>query len=596
MIHVSPSQLATFRDCKRKWAYGYIDGIKLPPKKEQAFGLEGHKRNEIYLRRAKFVGEDDVGKVCQQGIKPGYMPTPAPDLLIEAKLKIPILNNQANMIGYIDCVLPPRQAGATSTLAVVHDWKFTKDLRWAMTPAELYKDDQAAVYSYWAHKKYNARKVVVRWVYFCGRINAKSEDGRPRTPRGVKKVELTFTAAEIEANWQRELEVAKQILEVRNTYKKADEVPGNELVCDKYGGCGHRERCPLGNEVSLEGLFNQWDRTHTPENSEVEKMSQEDVMAKLKAHTASLRQQQQTATETAAAETAGPAPEVAPAAEEAPPVASEEEEGIKNSPPPAEPPPQNTGIEHVAQLQKQSGQVDPDPPPAEPAAEQQPAEGPNLLASLQAQTGATGINPPEAAKVVVPKAEVALAPTEIIEQPPATELAKIPPAVTKEDLEKLTNGAPEEVTQLLCAGSKLEEVTKAPPAVMGEEAKPAKDKKSKTTKPKAVKVPFVVCIDAVPSKLTNGALGEVIHLSEFVEPFTKAIAKGHRCDEHPQGVDHWNLIEFNKGISILAHHVGSHLDNKGFSGVLVVDSYTAEGRALTDVLIRRADAVFRGVR
>ena len=29
-IGVSPSQIKTFRECKRKWAYGYIDRIRYP--------------------------------------------------------------------------------------------------------------------------------------------------------------------------------------------------------------------------------------------------------------------------------------------------------------------------------------------------------------------------------------------------------------------------------------------------------------------------------------------------------------------------------------------------------------------------------------
>lgn len=601
MIHVSPSQLATFKDCRRKWAYRYIDGIKTPPKPTQAFGLEGHKRNENWLRHGKHVGDDDVGKVCAQGIKPGYMPTPSSDLLIESKLTIPILGGAVNMIGYIDCILPPRQAGAATTLPVAHDWKFTKDLRWAMTPAELAADSQAAVYTRWLQLKYKVPKVVARWIYFCGRVNAKSEDGRPRTPRGVKKVELTFTTAEIEANWERELEIAKQILETKTTYKKAEDVPGNELACDNYGGCDHRDRCPLGGEVSLEGLFNQWDRTH--ENLEVEKMSEADVLAKLRAHTASLRQQKETATETAAAETAAPTPEVeipdldqltdGSAAgglathEETPPEVGNKE-GEK--PPPAEPPPQNTGIEHVAQLQNQSGRVE------DPTTE---TGQKNLLATLQAQTGATGINPPEVAKAAELEPKVVVAKTEPPPAEPKPEATKAAtPAEVAEAPPVVMGGTQVAITSEYLPEGHVHTGAVTPPAEpAAETSKPkGKPKTSKANTTKAAKVPFVVCFDAVPSKLSNGALGEVTHLADFVEPIAKAIAKGHRCDEHPTGVDHWNLIEFNKGISILAHQVANYLDTKGHRGILVVDSYTAEGRALTEVLIRRADAVFRGVR
>lgn len=615
-IYVSPSQLATFKECRRKWAYRYIDGIKAPPKKEQEFGLEGHKRNEGWLRNAKHVGDDDVGLVCQQGIKPGYMPTPASDLLIEAKLEIPILDGKAKMIGYVDCVLPPRQVGEAKiwTMPVCHDWKFTKDLRWAMTPSELFEDSQAAVYTYWLQRKYDAAKVVARWVYFCGRLNSKSQDGRPRTPRGVKKVELAFTKSEVEANWQREMEIARQLVETKIKYKKADDVPPNELHCDAYGGCDHRERCPLGDEFGLGAMIEQWDRTHQTPDQKVEKMSAEEVLAKVRAHKAALLAQQTQAPAAgappAAPATATPAAATSPEAG-APPVASGEE-GLQatmaNTQPPAEPQKDTTaptGIELVAELQRQSGTVDEHTHPI-------PTQTPDLLATLQAQSGATTINPPEAAaaaeapKVVVPKAEPN-------------------PEVTAAELEKLVDGShadglathegippPPPGGAVAVVGQVIETHTGEPPppaepagavavglppdATVAEvpPAKPTKSKKSNTTK--ATKPPFVLAIDAVASKLQNGALGQVVHLSEFVEPFTKAIAKGYRSDEHPQGVDHWGLLDFGKGASLLAHHVACHLDNKGFSGVLVVDSYTAEARALTNILIRRADVVFRGVR
>jgi len=571
-VWISPTQIATFKGCHRKWAYRYIDGIKPPPKPTQEFGIEGHKRNELYLRKGQHVGDDDVGKVCQQGIKPGYMPTPAPDLLIESKLTIPILGGAATMIGYIDCILPPRQAGSTVTVPVAHDWKFTKDLRWAMTPAELAEDSQAAVYTRWLQLKYKVQKVVARWVYFCGRINAKSEDGRPRTPRGVKKSELTFTAAEIEANWQREIEVAKQIVETKAKFAKAADVPPNETHCDAYGGCDYREMCPIGDGFGLGAMLEQWDRTHNGNwNKEQDKMSADDVMAVLKAHKANML-----------------AHAKAPPAEEKEP----RQKVTETTPPPVEPQQDSTpaaGIELVAKLQAQSGQAElpAEPPPT--------AEEPDLLSKLQAQTGATGVNPPEAQaaepKVVVAKTE--------------------PPPV-----EPLTNGA---AADGLATHTKAEPAAETPPFVaewgedipaeVGKVVETVPDKPLETVKPtkgkpktskvntsKATKAPFVLCIDAIPAKLHNGTLGEVVHLSEFLEPYTTAIQKGHRCEEHPQGVDHWALIEFNNGPGILAHHVATQLDKKGFSGVLVVDGDTPEARAVKEVLIRRADVVFRGVR
>jgi hypothetical protein len=266
VVYVSPSQVSVFQECQRKWGYRYIDKIRPPPKPEQEFGLLGHDRNEKWLEHGTPVGDDDVGKVCQQGIKKGFMPTPSPELLIEQELKIPIFGGKGMMLGYIDCVKPPE--GDETPL--VCDWKFTKDLRWAKKEDELDEDPQVAVYGKAALMVYGEHnEVTARWVYFCGRVNKNSEDGRPRTPRGVRKVERTYTREQIEAMWEDVIRVAGEIIKAKKTFKKAVELPANIYHCDAYGGCDHREYCPLPAQSSLSALgsaFAQYNKTHTSKN------------------------------------------------------------------------------------------------------------------------------------------------------------------------------------------------------------------------------------------------------------------------------------------------------------------------------------------
>ncbi len=534
MIYVSASQISTKRDCKRKWGYRYIDKIKHPPKPAQKFGLEGHERAENWLRDGTDPGDDDVGLTFKQGIKPDYLPAPGtPGILVEHKIEIPILDAlDVMMIGYIDLVVPPvplldLEVGTYSP-PIVTDHKFTKDLRWAMEPEDLDGDPQAAIYSYWAMNHFKVNEVLCRWIYYSGRPNSKSEDGRPRKPRGARKVEYLFTRAQIEINWQHCLEDAAEIVEMKSSLEKAAEAEPNESSCSDYGGCEHRDYCPLSDESGLGAALKVYDMTHKRRLTrrassgtgalsllEEKKMEGTSLMDALRGKVAEQ----------------GTAP--ASPAETPPPVKEPGE-----APPPVEEP----------------------PAAAEPAAEPAPS---GFLAEMKNKAKKlVGVNPP---KDETPKAVPAMfADAEVKTEPAAAEPAA---------------AAPEPAAA---------EPTKTA------EAKPKT--KRKTTKPKKADSPgFIVALDAAAVKF-NGAYGDVVNLTDLVTPITDAIAKEHRCDEHPKGVAHWGLIEYANGKSILAHQFAAFLDSDGFQGVLVVDGSTEEARAVKEVLMRRADLVIRGTR
>lgn len=568
-VYVSPSQIATFRDCNRKWAYKYIDRIKLPQKPTQAFGSLGHKRIENYLKTGEHVGDDDVGLVIQQGIKPGVLPLPAPDLLIEdgAKLTIPILDGAAIMIGYIDCIQPPREA---TPIPISHDWKFTKDLRWAMKPTELEEDAQAGIYTFYVMRRFGVEEVLAKWVYFCGRVNPKTEDGRPRTPRGVRPVELLFNKRMILDNWRTCLATAKEIVNTKRHYAKADDVTPNELSCDAYGGCEFRDRCPLSDDVGLGAMIEQYNKTHRV-----------------------LTQDLNTDTDP--------------------------------NPQPTEKPEMSTMLDMLRTLALGGGDApaEQNTTPAGPAAEAEteaPAAESDGMAALAAITGKKkdaplkGVNPPAEHNTEAPATE---AKAEI--PAPAAEATK--PAATEPETPEEAEAAAAEAAaaeaaakaaeaKAKAAKAKAEAVKKAKAEAEAKAKAEAEAEAKKTTKSngngkgktKQAAAPssangaggFVLAIDAVPAKVADG--GHVIQFADFIAPISEAVASGHRCDEHPKGVPHWTLIEFGHGRGLLAQEVAKALDKDKPDGVMVVDSRSPEADAVKEVLIRRADAIFRGVR
>ena len=254
--------------------------------------------------------------------------------------------------------------------------------------------------------------------------------------------------------------------------------------------------------------------------------------------------------------------------------------------------------------------------PAEPEeAATTPATGDqgDLLADLQAQHGAgEAVNPPAEDKLKKSGGGLAALQSMVDggETGPEGQSSKEEAQDTAAELaaeDKSSEGA---LAQLKNMGKKLLGVgqgdekpsepkaeTKAePPAEPATEPKPEKPKRGR--KPKAAKAgtaPFIVAINSAVSA-KNGVLGDITELTDFLEPIAKAVATSHRCKEHPEGVDHFDLIEYGNGKAELAAATARYLDKNPFSGVLVVDGMSAEGNAVKDVLIRRADVVIRGVR
>ncbi len=590
-IGVSPSQTKVFRECKRKWAYGYIDRIKIPSKPAQQFGIEGHARNEAWLRDGTPLGDDDVGKVCSQGVKPNHLPTPAPDLLVEHYFEIPLFDGASVMLGYIDCVKPTRPG---DPLPIIHDWKFTKDLRWAMTADELDDDSQAAVYAKVGIEMYpEAEEIMDRWVYFCGRVNKKSDDGRPRTPRGVRAVEQTYNRDQIECMWQTVVEDAAEIVELKRTVKEAKDVEPNQLHCDAYGGCDHREYCPLPESVGLGAAMEQWEKTHNRRKSLTQNINE--------GKSPSTKEQQMS-------EDNAPEQELL-----------EQLRGLKGNTKKAEP-----------EAEAKAAPAEPEEEAATPATGDQG----DLLADLQAQHGAgEAVNPPADKPK---KKNGGLASLQAMvdggETGPEGQSSKDGAEDTAKELAAEDKGGDGALAQLKNMGKKLLGVgqgaekpvepkaeTKAEPPTEPKPDKPKRGRKPKKSKelPSPSKVPvghdsegniiyedvviakagtaFILAINSAVSA-KNGALGDITELTDFLEPIAKAVATSHRCKEHPEGVDHFDLIEFGNGKAELAAATARYLDKNPFSGVLVVDGMSAEGNAVKDVLIRRADVVIRGVR
>ena len=231
-MRLSASQIDNFLSCKRKWAFRSIEKKPEPPRKTTSFGKDLHSRVQNYLTGGAKPGEDVIGQLIKMAMRPGYLPTPSPDLWIEEEFKIPLFDDHF-LLGYSDCMSPQP--------TIVWDHKTTGDAKWVKTEKELADDTQRIVYGYEALLRYPdsvmANGVLSRWLYYIA--------GSDRTKaKAVKKVEVHHTAAQILHGWDDHiLPVANEMLKLKAATTNANDLEPNPDACDAYGGCPYIQWC-----------------------------------------------------------------------------------------------------------------------------------------------------------------------------------------------------------------------------------------------------------------------------------------------------------------------------------------------------------------
>ena len=220
-MRLSASQVQTYVDCPRKWAWRYVEGVEDTPSPAAELGKSVHAELEKYLSGGEIDFTTEAGYIAAAGLE--HLPKPgAPGLLIEQEFHFegPLGHSY---LGYKDL----EQPGA------VIDHKTTSDLKWQKTSEDLKKDIQATLYAVDYFRKYPEEiDVELRWVYYQTRNTRKSAVTRLR----VYQPEI----------WQRFLEIEQiaEQMELAST-KRALELPPNTNHCSAYGGCPHQGRCNL---------------------------------------------------------------------------------------------------------------------------------------------------------------------------------------------------------------------------------------------------------------------------------------------------------------------------------------------------------------
>ena len=324
--YVSASQLKTWWDCNRKWAWSKIAGLREPMSRGAGLGSLMHNQLEKYLRDGTpldFLEKDPYGvfpaEVAATGLQ--HIPEPqSPGMGIETYFKFPVPGHPHIWIrGFKDCRFGAdhgqvRNGSGGMYLEKdgrphVQDHKSCGNWEYALTAEQLLGDPQAIIYAYDELLRHpDADACTLHWTYYG--TNQKYIS---------KPVRAVATRAHV---MEMMPEIIRGAVEVAVTFlSKADPLSlgFNSDTCGKYSrdGCPFQANCNLSpkerrpfrmsNEVkSTSSLLSQIKArnaaaTGVPSSAQTASMSQ--IQAKIAAAKAALAAAQAAAPPSEAADT-----------------------------------------------------------------------------------------------------------------------------------------------------------------------------------------------------------------------------------------------------------------------------------------------------
>ncbi len=302
---VSPSQISTFIECQRKWAWRHIAKIVLPAHKSAALGTDTHTQLEEYLKTGKtFDYTKPSGYIAQSAVHllpppmtkglelekhftfksktgvtyHGYMDVSGPDssvfpdmqratddihtVLAESTWRI--FDNKTGMCWSGDAwiFLDPakqyiasrsaldedrdmvelRPLSARGITPFVSDHKTTSDFRYAKSPSDLRKDPQGVIYAMAVMDYYGSDQADLIWTYML-----------TKGARKAKRVHLRVLRADVEIEFAKIELTAAEIGTTHLAQPSPLTLPANTAACSAYGGCPYRGNCTDLSTVNTQG-------------------------------------------------------------------------------------------------------------------------------------------------------------------------------------------------------------------------------------------------------------------------------------------------------------------------------------------------------
>jgi hypothetical protein len=233
--HVSASQIETFGDCRRKWWYQSILGIRPPPSPAAALGTAVHAALEAFILSGTAPDRTTAAGLIAAAGLPYARPAGTAPLQVELDLAVHPAGRGLALAGVaVHGRIDVLDVGADPI--TVQDWKTTSALKWAKTEDELRTNIQATLYSRFA----------LAWADWHGRPAASVRFQHVvLTTKGAplaKKTAVDLSRAHIDAEFAALAPTVGEMIDASKIETPAA-VPATRSACDKYGGCFFRDRC-----------------------------------------------------------------------------------------------------------------------------------------------------------------------------------------------------------------------------------------------------------------------------------------------------------------------------------------------------------------
>jgi len=280
----SATQVDTFRLCKRKWAWRYLDGIESEPHASAQLGTEVHAQLEGWLREGKMLDMSTrAGLIAMSSLH--LLPSPK-SCDVERPFLIELFGFRFR--GFKDFERGPEihRSNGTWISGFVGDHKTSTDpSKWGKSADDLRNDTQAILYAAEHMHRFEAPSVELHWNYLRtsgspkatpvldGTWERDDEGNVAWMPNGRRPV---ITRGECEPVLERTYNAAKEMASICAQASAKDlaaisredrvlpphalSLEPNAAACQAFGGCPHIERCNLSANDKIRSLFKMNDK------------------------------------------------------------------------------------------------------------------------------------------------------------------------------------------------------------------------------------------------------------------------------------------------------------------------------------------------
>lgn len=241
----SPTQIDTFIECERKWAWKKIEKIYAPQNASAALGSKVHKILELYVgegRKPDFVTDGEAAHVASSalhllgGLRDARVKD-ARSVLLEGEFRFQSPRTNFVYHGIRDLSVRPGlvipELALDGAAPVVGDYKTTKSVAdYAKTSSDLEFDVQSTLYSYDAMARWQMPVADLRWIYMQTKGTRKSH-----------VVPVRLTSAHAAKNFDAIERVAESMAKALDTKKRPLDLAPNPNACRNFGGCPYQHFC-----------------------------------------------------------------------------------------------------------------------------------------------------------------------------------------------------------------------------------------------------------------------------------------------------------------------------------------------------------------